>query len=739
MNNESVDSALIEYVRGQRAKGVVEEDIRTALLTEGWTHEDIGAAFAITQQASPHAPSPIAPTAEAARTPTYENKNVTYEQQGDGASSLQKRDVFQSTEPAQGSPSGKKSLVILIVFAALLVVGGGSVYAYFTFFNTSRGAPYTQENFLSGLLEQSAKMETARYTMEGSLMLEPREIDAKPFTYEPKPDPNFAKSYRNDFARMEDIRKILFLAELDVFDKKIRTLDEMIANPDNNDYVTSYNPDGINDPVTKKQYEFRVIDGGENFELVVTFETDHALSAIRGAYEFVATSTIINDKTVTFTKESGRYYSMPPEPRKPYLVVLGELARFLPSEISFALSVSGATDLRDVEFAEWEFAFEAEGDFGDLTYKVAADAIRKDENYYFRIRNIPSILGSTLSSLKGKWVAISPSAQSTTTQGYDYLSYLRKEFPEYEQEYRQHRQEYFTFLRTIAEIADAEQLLSFITEPRIEERNEEKLYRYDVRINKDKIIPFVEKALEEASKNDAVKRDGLYNDRGLLDYLKSEEFDATFDYYDKNTKMSLLVDMKGNVRTFEYSMRIIPPDTATPLLGKQAKVVLVISFDEINNTLSIDIPPDAVPIEKLIEETNKNENMYSAGATTKSRDARRISDIKQLQIAAELYYDAHGTYPTTINAVAPDYIFQIPSDPTTQTPYFYAVSSDGETYHIGASLEDLFASSLASDDDCNSLLGSCGGHTFAKGNLFNGSDEQGCNGESDRACYDVTN
>jgi len=34
-------------------------------------------------------------------------------------------------------------------------------------------------------------------------------------------------------------------------------------------------------------------------------------------------------------------------------------------------------------------------------------------------------------------------------------------------------------------------------------------------------------------------------------------------------------------------------------------------------------------------------------ARSKSRDAKRISDVKQIQLALELYYDQNGSYPTS--------------------------------------------------------------------------------------------
>src|ERR1700693_3255132 len=55
----------------------------------------------------------------------------------------------------------------------------------------------------------------------------------------------------------------------------------------------------------------------------------------------------------------------------------------------------------------------------------------------------------------------------------------------------------------------------------------------------------------------------------------------------------------------------------------------------------------------------------------KGRDARRISNIKQIQRAFELYYDANSVYPKTITAadlVTPGYISVIPIDPSSNLP-----------------------------------------------------------------------
>ena len=89
-------------------------------------------------------------------------------------------------------------------------------------------------------------------------------------------------------------------------------------------------------------------------------------------------------------------------------------------------------------------------------------------------------------------------------------------------------------------------------------------------------------------------------------------------------------------------------------------------------------------------------------ARLKARDARRISDIKQMQLALELSYDANGKYPATLDAstlVTPGYMAAVPVDPTDNSSYAYVQINSGTSYVIGAQLEGAGNSVLASDYD----------------------------------------
>jgi prepilin-type N-terminal cleavage/methylation domain-containing protein len=101
-------------------------------------------------------------------------------------------------------------------------------------------------------------------------------------------------------------------------------------------------------------------------------------------------------------------------------------------------------------------------------------------------------------------------------------------------------------------------------------------------------------------------------------------------------------------------------------------------------------------------------------ARQKSRDARRLSDVKQMQLALELYYDANGSYPSAASSLAPTYIATVPTDPQGGAAYSYAGLGSGATctsYHLGATLEDTGHSALDSDIDAASSETACTGST----------------------------
>ena len=109
-------------------------------------------------------------------------------------------------------------------------------------------------------------------------------------------------------------------------------------------------------------------------------------------------------------------------------------------------------------------------------------------------------------------------------------------------------------------------------------------------------------------------------------------------------------------------------------------------------------------------------------ARARGRDATRVTNIRQIQLALELYYSGsgNGSYPVataecahTGNArgletlLTNNYIPTIPRDPssTATSPkcYYYATpAAPVTTYHLGAVLEQEGGIALGSDSDFDS-------------------------------------
>lgn len=94
-------------------------------------------------------------------------------------------------------------------------------------------------------------------------------------------------------------------------------------------------------------------------------------------------------------------------------------------------------------------------------------------------------------------------------------------------------------------------------------------------------------------------------------------------------------------------------------------------------------------------------------ARSKARDARRLSDIKQINLALDLYYNEFGIYPASPGSVdsnitglclsdlgisstcgAVVYLQKIPNDPLNNVDYQYRQLSGGVNYRLFAQLEN---------------------------------------------------
>ena len=84
-------------------------------------------------------------------------------------------------------------------------------------------------------------------------------------------------------------------------------------------------------------------------------------------------------------------------------------------------------------------------------------------------------------------------------------------------------------------------------------------------------------------------------------------------------------------------------------------------------------------------------------ARQKARDVRRLSDIRQLALALEMYYDDTNYYvknistcpsiSTNLGVLVPTYMGALPSDPGSND-YYYGSDANGQDYVLRAILEN---------------------------------------------------
>jgi type II secretory pathway pseudopilin PulG len=129
-------------------------------------------------------------------------------------------------------------------------------------------------------------------------------------------------------------------------------------------------------------------------------------------------------------------------------------------------------------------------------------------------------------------------------------------------------------------------------------------------------------------------------------------------------------------------------------------------------------------------------------ARKKARDARRISDINQIQKALEMFYDANQNYATSTSQLVPLYLPKLPTDPMGAA---YAYSALGtlatcSSYHIGTALEESVNNALSNDVDATAVACCTGGCIPNSGNDFSGVDTGACLGTAGTSqgsyCYD---
>lgn len=560
-------SELVDAFLRSRSAGISDAQIREEARNAGWSAADIDSAFSIIASKVPHAPAVVA-----------------------------------ASIPLTPLRTTRFSKVLICTFTGLAVVlalAGATAYAYLEKLGPFAHAPYEEGNLLSGLLSKSSEIDSSSYKLAVAMYVAPRDADAQPFTVAMKDSVALKEKYLRDSERAGSISKILStLSGKTRFPSSI-----MGIKPSYTQYFDT-TPIDTTDPLTDVAYVYKTTNGGTDFALEVTFETDDAIARIRENNKYATSPTAIDGKKATFTKVSSSYLYLPSEPPKSFLEELSEYAVYLPPEMNIqgSISMAAGKNKLNTDSFDWKLGVDGSGDFGDLSYKVSVEALKYASDYYVRINNMPSLFFGFLPP-KGQWVKFTPQTGSSTEGGTYINSFVSTdELAEVEKEYKENKEALVVLLKKTAQFADEERVFLFKNPPQKEKVAGRSLYRYDLKMRKEAMLPFYKKFAVEAVKEEYLAQGFAEVDQGYLNYLESIEFSETFDYYDKNIFVTLWTDQKGFPALVKYAIRIVPTDEAATFKGKQIMLEFTLSLDDINKPLEINAPEGAKSYEQVMKE-----------------------------------------------------------------------------------------------------------------------------------------
>lgn len=139
-------------------------------------------------------------------------------------------------------------------------------------------------------------------------------------------------------------------------------------------------------------------------------------------------------------------------------------------------------------------------------------------------------------------------------------------------------------------------------------------------------------------------------------------------------------------------------------------------------------------------------------ARQRARDARRLADVKQIQVALEVYFDTNGSYAPNTAALAfsPFYLPAVPADPNGFAYQYVVLNNSGTLcvgapvtkclmYHLGTSLEVAPSQPLNGDADVCLTPPGAGCARQLSGTTISGDDTNSCGAPdpAGRHCYDV--
>ncbi len=392
-------------------------------------------------------------------------------------------------------------------------------------------------------------------------------------------------------------------------------------------------------------------------------------------------------------RAASRIQPILPQPASIFFALLAQNASGLPNQdilFHFKIDMKGAADFSNEKKPKYDSAVT----FNTRNYlggNVGFEHRLVDGIYYAQFTELPRlpseiqemITSSGLrpletSSYVKKWVKIDPALVQGALEEYkDRMVEIEPTLETYDWEQEQQKfndeqiQKFQELLQTIDFVKWAEESFSEVVRGRSS-------YRYKGTLDKDALVRFMKETNKIAGELAADEKEL----NAILGTLGDVEFNI---WVSRDTHQIIKVSGIASISGDEV-----------PTGGGVLEVAADMSFDDINKSMTVEAPPDARDIKPTLDYLFEELVRELEQSRVRGRDARRIADVRQLQLALELYYDANGRYPGSLGALAPQFIPELPSDPSTGKQYRYQYLGSGR-YLMSAKLEDSANTALKYD------------------------------------------
>ncbi|MDZ7726490.1 MAG: hypothetical protein U5L75_02830 [Candidatus Campbellbacteria bacterium] len=599
-----VTNELLSFIQTRLNEGASRQEIESVLMSQGgWSKEDVDEAFDVISEQSQESTEEV---------PTRSHSSAVGS--GDGKQPNNSRGI-----PTSVLIGGGVVLVGVILFFVLGPVLG-----------MRYNAPNDIEGFLADFIENSQKVESFTYDVSLSIAQEPRGENAEPFDIT---DPIYE-------SRLEDVED-----DIELFDgvKSIRR-DLNSHERLSGSFPASLAEIGTFAEVDTDSLDYQRTDGGSGYELAVQFETEEVFDYLKEDIEGEHT-----DGTITFTQDTSDFFFLSAN-RVLYkssfvggLEGLNMTAISLPARFNGDVSFSGIAGLEeeDTELPDMKNSLSADVDWGDLTVKVDAESLIKDEKIYARVNHFPSIFFFDIEPIRERWISIPEEEISNNMLS----SVLPSDTSESEEEYLSESP------RMLSNAVSEHNPFVLNGSPQKKELEDGRnAIGYSLGINADSFPEFYEVLMSDIISKLTDEEQIAAEERALehdLAFFETEEFTELVEYLNEHVDFTIWMDERTGY-PIQYSTEVVfvpnpeaipedemffgPPQASS---DTQLRLVSKVTLSDINQRIDIQAPDDPLTFDEAAELMFGSRVIEDRKATI----AINIrADIQQVRSEAELYY-----------------------------------------------------------------------------------------------------